>query len=147
MAYEGWVIKIGKWQVPDDYIKPESYKIGLDKDVLKDFKDCDNKRHVIYAAGVNSGQTILQFETPENFKITNKEMAEFNEALESAKISSPIVNDETYQVTYYNPKTDSYDIKDFALDSMEYTVWGINKKEVIYSPVKFYFSEVAPFEY
>lgn len=27
MGYEGWLIKIGTWQVPHKYIKPETYRV------------------------------------------------------------------------------------------------------------------------
>lgn len=139
MAYEGWVISIGKWKIPNTYIQPETYKIGLDKDLLKEWTDYRNKRHVVYAAGVSAGQTTLQFET---FKITSKEMGEFHKYLEAAKYSIEGVNNEVYRISYYNPQTDSYEIKSFTLESMQYTVWAINEREVIYSPVKFSFLEV-----
>ena len=139
MAYEGWIISIGKWKIPKTYIQPETYKIGLDKDLLKEWTDYRNKRHVVYAAGVSAGQTTLQFET---FKITSKEMGEFHKYLEAAKYNIEGVNKEVYKITYYTPQTDSYEVKDFTLESMQYTVWGINKREVIYSPVKFSFLEV-----
>lgn len=142
MAYEGWIISIGKWKIPNKYIQPETYKIGLDKDLLKEWTDYRNKRHVVYAAGVSAGQTTIQFETPEKFKMTNKEMGEFHKYLEAAKHNVAGVNNEVYAITYYNPQTNSYEVKDFTLESMQYTVWGINEREVIYSPVKFSFLEV-----
>ena len=48
MGYEGWLIKIGTWQVPHRYIKPETYKVTPGKTKLYEWTDYDGGRHVVY---------------------------------------------------------------------------------------------------
>ena len=30
--YEGWLLKIGDWIVPNAYIQPETYEVGVNKE-------------------------------------------------------------------------------------------------------------------
>lgn len=147
MAYSGYLLAIGNWKVPAKYILPDSYKVGHAKTKLADWTDYNNERHVVYS---KKAFTTISFQTPQNFKITDEDMALFHEALQNARSvviiddTNSKVHDDMYQLVFYNPETDEYLINDFTLEGLEFTINGITDKNVYYSPLQFTFEEVDP---
>lgn len=136
MAYEGYLIKIGNWQVPWNYIQGDTYDVSPNKIKVKEFTDYNGERHVVYSKNLS---TVIQFETPKNFKLTNDDIAAIREALAAAKD----VDADTYVIHYYNPRTGVSEMKSCSLDDLTYTVYSANEKNIFYAPMKFTFREVA----
>ena len=143
MAYEGWLIKIGTWQVPHKYIKPETYKVTPGKTKLYEWTDYDGGRHVVYNL---QSQTKISFDTRESKRLSNVDVAMFHEALEAARCSNvaPGLNADVYRIQYYNPMTDAYEDKTFTMDDIDFVIERVTMEEpklVIYNPITFSFTE------
>lgn len=147
MAYKGYLLSIGNWKVPARYILPDSYKVQRDKEVLADWTDYNNRRHVIYS---EDPHTTLSFQTPENFKLCDEDIAVFTEALQNARAEVTIdgtnktVHDDMYTLTFYDPKTDTYRVDDFTLSNLQFTINRVTTSNVYYDPITFSFEEVDP---
>lgn len=143
MSYEGWLIKIGKWQMPLRWIKPESYKVTPAKTKLYEWTDYDGGRHVVYNL---QSQTKITFETRETIRLNDDDIATIYEALEAARSShvSDGLNADTYSISYYNPATGDYETRTFTMDDVEFTIERVTRERplhVIYNPVQFTFTE------
>ena len=136
MAYEGYLIKIGNWQVPWNYIQGDTYDVSPNKTKVKEFTDYNNDRHVVYSKKLS---TVIQFETPKNFRLTEEDIAQIREALAAAKD----INSETYTIHYYNPRTGKHEMNTCTLDDLTYTIYSANEKNLFYAPMKFVFREVS----
>lgn len=136
MAYEGYLIKIGNWQVPWNYIQGDTYDVSPNRTKVKEFTDYNGDRHVVYSKNL---YTVVQFETPKNFKLTNDDIAAIREALELARD----VETYTYLVHYYNPRTGAVEMMNCTLDDLTYTVYSANERNIFYAPMRFTFREVA----
>ena len=145
MAWQGYLVKIGDWVVPDEYIQFETYKTGSNKEKLDDWVDYAGQRHAVYS---NEYQAVVRFNTEREFKLTNREIGEFMEALSAARGDTSVFghNVDAYLITYYAPALDDYVSNYFTLDELEFTVWGYDENEITYAPVTFIFREVAKIE-
>lgn len=140
MAYEGYILKIGDWTVPNEYIEPSSYATGNDRAKLSEWTDYTGDRHVVYS---NRVQPQVTFETAKNFRLTDSEVAIIQEALNSARVVS--ANVPIYSIRYYDPEKDSYFTKTCTLDDVTYTICGICDEFVLYEPARFTFRGVRPY--
>ena len=144
MAYEGWMIKIGTWTVPIEYIRGDSYKVSPSKETLDDWPDYNNNRHIYYALGT---QTTIEFETMDEPNLLDDEqIAKIRTNLNAARYSGSGLNKDIYIVNYYNPETGTYEQGDFTLDNITYEVAGFCEDNVFYRPIKFKFTEASPYE-
>lgn len=145
MAWQGYLVKIGDWVVPDEYIQFETYKTGSNKEKLDDWINYAGQRHAVYN---NEYQTVVRFSTESEFKLTNREIGEFMDALNAARGDDSVFgnNVDAYLLTYYSPALDDYVSHYFTLDELEFTVWGYDENEITYAPVTFVFREVAEIE-
>lgn len=144
MSYEGYLLKIGNWPVPNDYIAPETYEVGVNKELLKKWKDYKNETHPVYAT-TNAGK--VTFRTAENFPLSDIDVGKIQEALESARVTTGDLNKNAYSLTFYNPSADKYETgRVFILDDLQYTINKVGKHRVFYNPIEFTFSEVAYYD-
>ncbi len=141
MAYDGWLLKIGDWIVPNTYIQPETYKVGNNKEKIYDKPDYDNVRHTVYTQ--NKSATI-EFDTAKNFNLSDIDVGKIQEALEDARVTTGDLNKNAYKLKFYDPSTDSY-VTDryFTLEPLIYTVSKVGPHRVFYYPISFEFTEVA----
>lgn len=142
MAYKGYVLKIGAWTVPNDYINPASYSVGVNEEEIDGWTGYDDTRHAVYSL---HKQAVISFETPDKpFLLTDVEVGEIQAALAAAKHTGGTgLNPAAYMLTFYDPKTNDYiGDKDFTLGEVTYPIEGIDEECVKYRPIKFTFTEV-----
>lgn len=140
MAFEGYLISIGGWRVPLEYIRPESYTVTDGKEKLTEWKDYNNERHTVYA---KKTQVNISFDTSKNFRLSDTEVAQFNEALNAAKKIGTVFTPDSYEVRYYNPQSGIYETKYFTLEPLKFDIWGCNDNAIYFNPLKFDFREVC----
>lgn len=140
MAYQGYLLKIGDWAVPNTYIQPETYQVGVNKERLLKWTNYDNVDDAIYA--VNRVASV-NFETAKNFNLSDIDVGAIQDALADARVSTSRGTRDAYRLQFYDPNTDSY-ITDklFTLEPLKYTVFKVGKSRVFYNPIAFEFSEV-----
>ena len=144
--YKGYILRIGQLKLDEaedgGYISPGSYKVSANKEKIDDWTDYNDVRHVIYSIGK---RTEISFETPDKPNLlTEEEIAEILEALETAKHTGAGLNKDSYMLDYYDPNTGEYvSDKDFTLEDVTYTIYGTCEDHVFYNPVKFTFKEVS----
>lgn len=142
--YAGWLIKIGDWVVPWEFMKFESYKVSPTREVVDEFKDYDGNRHVSYAY---TQQVTVSFDTPEEAMLDDEDVEQIQKALAAARQTGYGNNINAYNIRYFDPKTNEYvTTKDFTLADIEYTVCGACEDNVFYKPITFKFEEVTPIE-
>ena len=132
--FEGYLIKIGSWPVPPEYMSPESYRATTGPEILADWRDCNNKRHIVYDGRSKSS---CRFSTPKNFPLHEQQVGEFREALAMAK-----TDDGGYMIKFYDFSTGEYRQAVCALDSLDFQIWGHSNDDIFYNPLEFKFSEL-----
>lgn len=141
MAYEGYLISIGSWPVPWDYIQADSYDVSSNKEKLTDWTDYNNRRHVVYSKGT---QVVVSFKTREDIMMDNDILDEFRNALERAKTTNKNgYNVDSYDIHYFDPATGNTRQVTCTLEDLRFPVNGSDETNVYYSPVTFTFQEVA----
>ena len=140
MAYEGYILKIGNWTVPSEYIEPSTYIVGNDRAKLAEWTDYAGERHVVYS---NREQPQVIFETAKNFRLTDKEIGIIYEALKTAQVHGGTVP--VYTIKYFDPTKNTYFTKTCTLDDVDFTINGINENFVVYEPARFVFRGVKPY--
>lgn len=144
MAYAGWLVKIGNWEVPFDYMKYESYNVTPAREVIDEFKDYDGNRHVVYAY---TQQVTISFDTPEEVMLDDEDIAIIHAALDAARQTGYGNNVNAYSVKFYDPRSGGYvTTKDFTLSDIKYTICGADESHVYYKPITLEFVEVTPIE-
>ena len=141
MAYDGWLLKIGDWILPNKYIAPETYKVGVNKEKLYDKPDYNNIRHVVYT---QNRTATVEFSTARNFRLSDEDVGQIQEALEAARVTAGDLNKNVYRLKFYDPSTDEYVLdKYFTLDPLKYTVYSVGQHRVFYNPIQFSFEEAT----
>lgn len=141
--FNGSLIKIGTWNIPFKYIQPETFKVSSNKKKVVEWEDYDGNRHVVYSS---ASYTELTFQTHENAKIDDNDVALFIEALNNAKLSGFGQNVDAYVLTYYDPRFNNYFTKNFTLDDLDFEIERVTRQGVVYTPLTFKFKEVASIE-
>lgn len=139
--YDGWLLKIGDWIVPNAYIQPETYEVGVNKEEVWSDKNYYRERLAIYSERKNAA---VEFNTAKNFMLSDVEVGQIQEALEGARVKTGDLNKDAYRLKFYDPSTDEYILdKYFTLEPLKYTIHHVGKHHVYYNPISFSFEEVS----
>ena len=130
MAFQGYLLKVGNYTIPLQYMKLESYKSMPDqRQDLDSYRDANGYLH---RNTLPHTATKIEFETPYMYRSQMRELLQ--------GIQSNLTNglERKCTVTYYDDETDSYKSGTFYLPAtMEYDLY--NKD--IYAPTRFAFIE------
>ena len=130
MAFQGYLLKVGNYTIPLQFMKLESYKSAPDqRQDLDSYRDADG---VLHRNVLPHTATKIEFETPYLF------MYQLQEIIQNIKANyiSNLARD--CNLTYYDEETNSYKTGHFYMPgTMEYTMY--NKQ--IYAPCRFAFIE------
>lgn len=140
--YEGWLLKIGNWIVPNKFIQPETYKVGVNKEEVWSDKNYSGERLAVYSERKTAA---VEFDTAKNFMLSDIEVGQIQEVLEDARVTTYNLNRNAYKLRFYDPSTDAYVMdKYFTLEPLQYTIHHVGKNHVYYNPIAFSFEEVTP---
>ena len=130
MAFSGYLLKVGNYTIPLDFMKVESYKSAPDqRQDLDSYRDADGYLH---RNVLPHTATKIEFETPDMY------MNDFQTLLQGIRsnFTNTLARDCT--LTYYDEETDSYKSGHFYMPgTMEYQMFNKN----IYAPSRFAFIE------
>ena len=130
MAFSGFLVKVGNYTIPMEYIKLESYKSKPDqRQDLDSYRDADGYLH---RNVLPHTATKIEFETTYLF------MSQFQTLIQGIKrnLTSNLERDCT--LTYYDEEINDYKTGHFYMPgTMEYVMY--NKE--IYAPSRFAFIE------
>lgn len=131
MAYAGYLLKIGTYQIPHSYIKAESYKAYVNMQDLDSYADADGYLHRFPVA--------LKVEKVEFETIPLLTNTEFSTLM--TNISSQYTNaiGRECMITAYIPETDSYVEQKGYLADFEPEIYHANATSVTYNPVRLAF--------
>ena len=130
MAFQGYLVKVGNYTIPLEYIKLESYSSKPDqRQDLDSYRDADGYLH---RTVLPHTATKIEFETPYLY------MAQFQALIQGIKenLTNTLARDCT--LTYYDEETNNYKTGQFYMPgTMEYKMYNKN----IYAPSRFAFIE------
>lgn len=129
MAYEGYLLKIGDYKVPSDYIRPESYSPYINMQDIDPWTDADGYLH---RNAIELKALKVEFETPA--MLTNTTLETFLSNIRENYISA---KERTFNVTAYIPETDSYVTQKAYLADFTPVIYGIFNGVIIYNPIRF----------
>ena len=128
MAFAGWLIKIGGYTVPFEYIKYNTYQAYLNTLDLDSYRDANGYEH---RNALAHKPPKAEWETP---PLTNSQFAEL---MRNISLNYTIATERTASVTMYIPETDSYVTGDMYMPDPKPTIYDINDDNVIlYNPIR-----------
>lgn len=130
MAFSGYLLKVGNYTIPLDFMKVESYKSAPDqRQDLDSYRDADGYLH---RNVLPHTATKIEFETPYMY------MNDFQTLLQGIRSNLTSILARDCTLTYYDEETDSYKSGHFYMPgTMEYQMFNKN----IYAPSRFAFIE------
>lgn len=132
MSYQGWLIKVGNYNIDaKKYIRADSYKTSMKPVDLDSYTDAYGYLHRFVLDHVPSK---TEFETPE--MLTNADMSALMAGI-SANYTIP--KERKASVTVYVPEYDSYLTQDMYLVDPEFQMYGNYHGVIHYRPVRLCF--------
>lgn len=131
MAYAGYLLKIGTYQIPHSLIKAESYKPYLNMQDLDSYTDADGYLHRFPVT-----LKVAKVELETKAMLTNTEFATL-----MTNISSQYTNPTGREcmITAYIPETDSYVEQKGYLADFEPEIYHADATTVTYNPIRLAF--------
>ena len=130
MAFQGFLIKVGNYTIPLQFMKLESYKSAPNqRQDLDSYRDADGYLH---RNALPHTATKIEFETPYMYRA---QMQQLLQGIRSNYISNI---ERSCSVTYYDDETDSYKTGTFYLPG---TIELLLYNKQIYAPSRFAFIE------
>lgn len=131
MAYEGYLLKIGNWIFPHDYIKADTYSAYVNMQDVEPWTDGNGELH---RNPVELKASKVEFET--KAMLTNKQFAEIMENIR-ANYKNP--TGRMADVTYYIPEYDDYVTQYSYLADFTPQIYWIKDGVIQYNPIRFSF--------
>ena len=132
MAYAGYLIKVGAYEIPaDKYIKANSYIPYVNMQVLDPYTDANGYEHI---DAVELKAIKIEFETPA--MLTNTQYADL-----MANIRANYIEEKSRKciVTAYIPEYDDYVTQIAYLADVKPTMHSIFENVINYNPIRLAF--------
>lgn len=128
MAYNGYLIKVGDYEIPArKYIKAESYKASRKILDLDNYVDADGHEH---RNALEHTPNKVEFETPA--MLTNLQMAEL---FGNISKNYTIAKERRAVITLYVPELDEYIEQDMYMPDPEFSIYSVADGVIKYNPV------------
>lgn len=131
MAYQGYLIKIGNYQLPHSFIKAESYSVYRNIQDIDSYRDGDGKLH---RTALTHVPNKVEFETIPH--LTN---SQFSELMKNISNNYTVKAERKASVTLYIPETDSYVTQDMYMPDIQPKIYGIFNNVIKYNSIRFAF--------
>lgn len=131
MAYSGWLLKIGNYEVPMKYMKAESYSPYVNMQDIDPWTDANGYLH---RNAVDLKALKVEFETPA--MLTNTQFAEF-----MSNIRGQFTDAKSRRciITAYIPEYDDYVTQTGYMADFQPTIYGTYGGVIHYNSIKFSF--------
>lgn len=131
MAFNGYLIKVGNYEIPRKFINTDTYSACRNIQDLDSYRDANGKLHRTTLSHVPNK---AEFETPP--MLTNTEFAELMSNIQS---NYTVEAERKASVTMYIPETDSYVTQDMYMPDITPTIYMILNDEILYRPIRLAF--------
>lgn len=122
MAYAGYLIQVGNYKIPHNWIRAETYVVTKNGQDLDSYRDADGKLH---RNALEHWVAKAEFETPP--MKTNKEVAAFMNNI-SSNYTDEV--EKKVNVTMYIPEIDSYVTQEMYVSDIPFTLYSADANEV-----------------
>lgn len=131
MAYQGYLIKVGNYQVPHKFIKADTYSPYRNVQDLDSYRDGNG---VLHRNALEHVPCKVEFETPP--LLTN---IQFKELMSNIQANYINAIERKASVTLYIPETDSYETQEMYMPDITPKIYGIFNDVIKYNPIRFAF--------
>lgn len=125
MAYKGYLVKIGDWEIPKSWIKAETYSVLRSGQDLDSYRDADGKLH---RTALEHFLTKVEFEVPP--LKTNTEVASFMKKIQERYTNK---TEKRVNATVYIPETDSYETHDMYIPDITFSIYYADSEKIQYN--------------
>lgn len=129
--YQGWLVKIGDYIIPFEFIRAESYKANANMQDLDPWTDTNGYLH---RNPVELKALKVEFETPA--MLTDERLSVFLANVDS-NITDPVANECT--ITAYIPRYNRYFTQKGYLIDLDPQMYFANAEKIQYNAIRFAF--------
>jgi hypothetical protein len=129
MAYEGYLLKIGDYIVPSEYIKAESFSPYVNMQDVDPWTDANG---YVHRTAIELKALKVEFETPAGMT-----RPKLNSLLSNIKKNYISEKERTFNVTAYIPEYDSYVTQKAYLADFTPVIYGIFDNVISYNSIRF----------
>ncbi len=123
MAFEGYLIKVGTYEIPMTFMVAKSYDVTRNVMELKAYRDANGMLH---RNTVNHVPVKINFKTPSGLN-----NATVNEVLSNIRRNYKSALQRLATVTCYVPETDEYITQDMYMPDITMTIRDVDEEEQI----------------
>ena len=131
MAFEGYLVKVGNYEIPTKYIRADSYSAYRNIQDLDSYRDANGELH---RTALSHVPNKIEFETPA--MLTNSDFADL---MGNIRNNYTIAAERRVNVTMYVPETDSYVTQDMYMPDITPRIYGVFNGVIKYSPIRLAF--------
>lgn len=131
MAYQGYLIKVGKYKIPHKFIKADTYSPYRNVQDLDSYRDGNG---VLHRNALEHVPCKVEFETPA--LLTN---IQFKELMSNIQANYTNAIERKASVTLYIPETDSYETQEMYMPDITPKIYGIFNGVIKYNPIRLAF--------
>lgn len=125
MAYQGYLIKVGNYEIPLSMMRAETYKVSKKILDVDSYRDANGKLH---REALDHYSAVVTFNIPA--LKTNTEVSEF---LSNIQANYTIPKERKASVQFYMPETDNYVTLDMYMPDIEFTMYMATKEFIKYN--------------
>lgn len=125
MAYSGFLIKVGNYTIPHNWIRAETYSITKNGQDLDSYRDANG---VLHREALEHWVAKAEFETPP--LKTNTEVVQFMSSISSQYISAV---EKKAIVTLYIPEMDEYVTQEMYVPDIQFPIYQVDGNIIKYN--------------
>lgn len=133
MAYNGYLLRVGDYTIPEKYIGEGTYTISPNKRLDQDsYRDADG---ILKRNALRHTASAIEFETGSLYE------NEMDELMENIQRNFKNYYERNVDCSYYDPENRTYKTGEFYIPDIDFSIKGKNNGSLIYGPTKFSFVE------
>lgn len=125
MAYQGYLIKVGNYEIPLSMMRAETYKVSKKVLDLDSYRDANGELH---REALEHFSAVITFNIPP--LKTNKEISAF---LSNIQANYTVPKERKALVEFYMPETDDYVTLNMYMPDIEFTMYMATQTVVKYN--------------
>ena len=131
MAYQGYLIKVGNYEIPLSMMRAETYKVSKKVLDLDSYRDANGELH---REALSHFSAVITFNIPP--LKTNKEISAF---LGNIQANYTVPQERKAVVEFYMPETDNYVTLNMYMPDIEFTMYMATETVIKYNetPIEF----------
>lgn len=132
MSYEGWLIKVGNYKIPnDEFIKAESYSVTRNVQDLNSYRDLNG---ILRRKALKHAPIKVEFETPAMLTDTK-----FEKLMSHIRENYIISTERKVHVTAFVPELGEYVTQDMYMPDPQTTIYGTYGGKIHYQSIRIAF--------